>query len=139
MGPSFKNTALSFIQFYHFSDAVLRHHHWSNLHNKKRQYLWNEKRYFKTKNAILLYFILKGVSNKRKLFLCHIHLNQSFLQHALFCHICNRSLYIISIKYVSALSYHYFCLPFVQVNISAVLFYINKKWEDKTIYLTYPH
>ena len=90
----------------------------------KRQYLYNEKRYFKTKNAILLYFILKGVSNKRKLFLCHIHLNQSFLQHALFCHICNRSLYIISFKYVSVLSYRHFCLPFVQVKMSAVSFYI---------------
>ena len=24
--------------------------------------------------------------------------NQSFLQHALFCHVCNRRLYIISVK-----------------------------------------
>ena len=25
-------------------------------------------------------------------------INQSFLQHAWFCHVCNRSLYIISVK-----------------------------------------
>ena len=43
-------------RFYHFSVAVVWHHHWSDLHNRKMPISLKEKRRFKKKNAILLYF-----------------------------------------------------------------------------------
>ena len=51
MVPSFKNTALifpeiSFIQFYLFSVAVVRHNHYSNLHNRKTSISLKRKKIF---------------------------------------------------------------------------------------------
>ena len=57
--------------FFHFSVAVVSHHLWSNLQNRKTSVSLNKKRYFKNKNAILLY--LKGLSNKQKNFFCVVY------------------------------------------------------------------
>ena len=70
--PSFKNTAsifpeISFIQYFPLFSCK-QYDIISDLICiiEKLQYLWNEKRYFKKKNAILLYF--ESLSNKHKLF-----------------------------------------------------------------------
>ena len=75
MVPSFKNTAskfpeISFIQYF----TIFSCKQYDVITDliciiEKRQYLSNEKRYFKKKNAILLYF--ERIS--RKYFSCHRH------------------------------------------------------------------
>ena len=47
--------------FYHFSVAVVWHHHWCNLHNRKSLISLKRKKIFQ--------------KEKRQSFLCHIHLN----------------------------------------------------------------
>ena len=56
MVPSFKNTALifleiSFIQFLRLSVAVVWHHHWSNLHNRETSISPKRKKIFQKENC----------------------------------------------------------------------------------------
>ena len=44
------------LKYFHFSVAVLWHHHWSNLHNRKTSLSLERKKIFQKENAILLYF-----------------------------------------------------------------------------------
>ena len=61
MVPSFKNTALifpemSFIQFLPLFSGIIITSSLINLHNRKTSISLKRKRYFRKKNAILLYF-----------------------------------------------------------------------------------
>ena len=84
MVPSFKNTALifpeiSFVQFfYHISVAVLWHHAWPNLHNRKTSIYLKRKKIFQKEKRHSSVF-LKAYQISRKNFLCHIHLKHTFV------------------------------------------------------------
>ena len=67
--------------FYHFSVAVVWHHHWSNLHNRKTSISLKWKKDI-SKRKTPFFCILKGLSNKqKKKIVCHIH----FKIHCKYC------------------------------------------------------
>ena len=77
MVPSFKNTALIFLEyrlfsFYHFSVALLWHHHWSNLHSRKTSISLKRKKIFqKEKRHSSLFW--KAFQMSRNYFFCVLY------------------------------------------------------------------